>query len=161
MRHGNDNKVSPYKHDHSLKSDLIYEEEIINKTKKLIRKYGYPHKIYCSPFKRVRETVSIMHDYILSKGYNVDIYIEPYLSRYFTGDEKYNPSVRKTTLHYNPPLNETGKMFNRRVDKIENRINRNTCNTWCVTHYLVIKRITKNHEIEIPKKMPFLYHIVL
>ena len=161
MRHGNDNKICEYQHDHSLKSELIYKEEIIEKTRKLIKKYGFPKKIYCSPFKRVRETVDIMADYIYHKGKNIDIRVDPNLSRYFNSHEQANPSVRQTTIRYNPPLNENGKMFKKRVDKVEQRISRNDCTVWCVTHYLVIKRITKNNHIEIPKKMPFLYHVVI
>ena len=161
MRHGNDNKSCDYKHDHSLQSDYIYEEEIIKKTKKLIKKYGYPEKIYCSPFKRVRETVVIMAKYIQSKNREIDIHVDPRLSRYFTSKEQLEPSVRKTTLKYNPPLDEDNKMFKKRVDKVEERINRNTVTTWCITHYLVIKRISKNNDIDIPAKMPFLYHMVI
>ena len=161
MRHGNDNKICDYKHDHSLQSDYIYEQEIIKKTKKLIKKYGYPQKIYCSPFKRVRETVVIMAKYIQSKNRQIDIHVDPRLSRYFTSKEQLNPSVRKTTLKYNPPLDEDSTMFKKRVDKIEDCINRNTVTTWCITHYLVIKRISKNNDIDIPSKMPFLYHIVI
>ena len=161
MRHGNDNKTCHYKHDHSLKSELIYEEEIIKKTRKLIKKYGYPDTIYCSPFKRVRETVAIMIDYIKSKHKSCDIDVDPRLSRYFNSNERANPSVRNTTLKYNPPLNENGKMFKKRVDQVEHDINRDHGTTWCITHYLVIKRITKNNHIEIPKKMPFLYHVII
>ena len=161
MRHGNDNKVCHYKHDHSLKSDLMYKEEIIEKTKYLIKKYGYPKKIYCSPFKRVRETVDIMIDYINSKGKSVTIKIDKNLSRYFSSNERASPSVRKTTIQYNPPLDENGHQFKKRVDKAYERIIRNDDLTWCVTHYLVIKRIAKNNHVEIPKKMPFLYHFNL
>ena len=161
MRHGNDNKTCKYKHDHSLQSDIMVQEEIIHKTKKLIKKYGYPTKIYCSPFKRVRETVAIMLDYIAEKGRQVEIHVDPNLSRYFNGNERANPSVRKTTLKYNPPLDENGQMFKRRVDKAERRVMHNDDTVWCITHYLVIKRITKNNDIEIPRKMPFLYHVVL
>lgn len=160
MRHGNDEKYSRYKHDHSLNSDSLYEEEIIEKTKKLIKKYGYPDKIYCSPFKRVRETVNIIVNYI-NKYHKVKIYMDPNLSRYFTSKEKNNPSVRNTTLQYDPPIHESYSDFKKRVDKSHAIINHNDCNTWCITHYLVIKRITKNNNIDIPSKMPFLYHVVI
>ena len=161
MRHGNDNKISHYKHDHSLKSDLIYSEEILEKTKKLIKKYGYPKKIYCSPFKRVRETVDIIADYLESKGKDFEVKVDPNLSRYFSSKERMDPRIRKTTKQYKPPLDENSKRFKKRVDKAEHRIERNDCTTWCITHYLVIKRITKNNDIDIPKKMPFLYHVIV
>ncbi len=159
IRHGNDDKIGKYVHDLSLQSD--YNDDIIKKTKKLIYKYGYPSKIYCSPFKRVRETVTIMLEYIKSKGRYVDIYIEPSLSRYFTSKEKKYPKVRKTTLKYDPPIYEDWDQFKKRVDKIEHKINSNNDIVWCITHYLVIKRITKNNNIDIPNYMPFLWHTII
>lgn len=154
MRHGNDEKKSTFKQDNSLNSS--YEDDILEKTKLLINLYGYPKKIYCSPFRRARETVHIMKNIL-----DVEIIIDPKLSRFFSKEEKLNPSVRAKTLKYNPPINETGPEFKKRVNKIEKKINNESCVVWVVTHYLVIKNVCKKYNKEIPKKMPFLYHVII
>ncbi len=154
MRHGNDEKKSNYKHDKSLNSSSQYEQNIIEKTKELIKLYGYPDKIYCSPFRRARETVHIMRQLL-----NVEIIIDPRLSRFFNEKEKSKPSVRRKTLQYNPPIHETKEQFKQRVKNVEKMIHKQSCNIWCITHYLVIKRISKKYNKPIPNKMPFLWHI--
>lgn len=156
MRHGNDEKKSLYKHDKSLDSSSQYEQSIIEKTKDLIALYGYPDKIYCSPFRRARETVHIMRQLL-----NVEIIINPNLSRFFQDKEKSNPSVRKKTMKYNPPIQESRIEFKQRVKQVEKIIDKEPGNIWCITHYLVIKQIGKKYNKEIPKRMPFLWHMAL
>lgn len=159
IRHGNDEKKSNFKHDHSLNSSKEIKQEIIHFTNKLIMKYGYPDKIYCSPFKRVRSTVKIMKK-ILNN--NVEIIVDPKLSRYFTKKEQEKPEVRDYTLKYKPPIYENTKLFKKRVDKFYKKVDQQKDkNIWCITHYLVIKHICKKKQIEIPKRMPFLYNVNL
>lgn len=162
MRHGNDNKPSKYKQDNSLNLDnLNTKEDIIYHTKKLIKKYGYPQTIYCSPFQRAIQTVKIMKK-VINKP--VNIYIDSKLSRYFSNNEKKSPSVSSRTLRYNPPIHETHDEFYERVDKLHHKIDKRSYNnntTWYITHYLVIKRIATNDTISLPSYMPFLYTITL
>jgi broad specificity phosphatase PhoE len=158
IRHGNDNKKSEYKHDNSLNLTDKTTTDIINCTRKLIELYGFPDKIYCSPFHRVRETVKIMNREVLKN--NVHINVDPNLSRFFSKHERDNPSIKNDTLKYGPPIVENKTSFNARVDKIDDKINHNKKkNIWYITHYLVIKRIAKNHDITIPNHMPFLHAI--
>jgi len=157
MRHGNDEKQAIYKQDNSLNSSSQCHEEILDKARQLIKLYGKPKTIYCSPFRRARETVHIMKKLLP----DVDIIIDANLSRFFSKKEKLNPSVRKKTLKYDPPITENAKEFKERVYKIEKIISKNKDITWCITHYLVIKKITKKYEITIPHKMPFLYHVIV
>lgn len=153
MRHGNDEKKSTYKQDKSLNSGSQYEQDIIDKTHQLIKLHGYPKKIYCSPFRRARETVHIMN-----KILNAKIIIDPRLSRFFSKKEKLNPSVRHKTLKYKPPITENRLEFKQRVKEIEHIISKEE-STWVITHYLVIKNICKYYNKDIPQKMPFLYHV--
>lgn len=159
IRHGNDEKKSNYKHDKSLNSLSDTETDIINFTKKLIKKYGYPDRIYCSPFKRARATLTIMLK-VLDKD-KVDVHIEPNLSRFFTKNEQKNVSVRKHTLIYNPPIYENKKSFHKRVDKVQKDQFCTCCNVWYITHYLVLKRMCENKNIAIPNHMKFLWHTVI
>jgi broad specificity phosphatase PhoE len=156
IRHGNDEKKSFYKHDNSLNSSDETEENIINMCHELINLYGEPKKIYCSPFRRARETAYIIIRKLLP---NTQIIIDDRLSRFFSKKDKENPSVRPKTLKYDPPITENRKEFKQRVMAIEKIINKEKSVTWCITHYLVIKQISNKYNIIIPNKMPFLYHV--
>lgn len=161
MRHGNDNQPSKYKHDNSLKLNDQTKEEIINHTKKLIKKYGHPDVIYCSPFRRGIETVKIMKK-VFHKP--VNIYIDAKLSRYFNNNEKQFPSVSEKTLKYKPPIHETHEAFYKRVDKVHYKMDSRSVrgsHVWYITHYLVMKRIANNDNIQLPSYMPFLYTMLI
>ena len=159
IRHGNDNKSSKYQHDNSLNLCKKYvTDDIIKLTKKLIKKYGYPVKIYCSPFNRVIQTVNIMEPILKN---NTEIIIEPKLSRFFNKKEQLHPSVRKETLKYYPPIYENNKEFKKRVDKIDNKLHKKNYTVWYISHYLVLKRIANNNNITIPDKMPFLFTMIV
>lgn len=154
IRHGNDEKSSSYKHDNSLNSSSETEDNIIELCKKLIEQYGYPDKIYCSPFRRARETLYIMKKLLP----NTDFVIDERLSRFFSKKDKQNPRVRPKTLGYQPPITEDKYDFKKRVLEIEKKIRKEE-HCWCITHYLVIKQITKKYNVTIPNRMPFLYHV--
>jgi len=158
LRHGNDDKHSVYKQDNSLNSSKETEQAIIKKTKWLIETYGYPQKIYSSPFKRCRSTLRIMLN-VLKNYHNVSI--DPCLSRRFVNKEAKNPSVRPTTMQYHPPIQENNTHFKARVDKAEERAKKYHGVTWSITHYLVMKALCKKHNIILPAHMPFLYHVII
>ncbi|HSW75829.1 MAG TPA: histidine phosphatase family protein [Candidatus Saccharimonadales bacterium] len=159
LRHGDDtNKKSKYKHDKSLNVSKKTEYDIVKTTKKLIKLYGYPDRIYCSPFKRCRETLDI----ILKVVKNAKVVIDSDLSRFFVKKEYIHPSVRHTTMYYDPPIKESHKEFKKRVERNERRVIKHDHDvTWCITHYLVMKCLCKKYQILLPDHMPFLYHFVL
>lgn len=155
MRHGNDNKKSKYKQDNSLNLEKsINISDIIKITQQLIYTYGYPDKIYCSPFYRTIQTAKIMQSQFNKK---IKIYIDPKLSRFFTQKEQLNPSIRKKTFDYNPPIYEDKNNFYNRIDKLNEKLVHRKKNYWYITHYLVIKRLAFHHNVTIPTHMPFLY----
>lgn len=157
IRHGNDDHVDyNYKQDPSLNSLSHYKEDILNHTYDLIKKYGYPDLIYCSPFHRARQTAKIMNKIFKN---DIPIKVNNKLSRFFSKKEKLNPLVKLKTLHYNPPIQETQQEFKQRVDRIIKQYKKQTI--WYITHYLVIKRIAKINNQSIPKQMPFLYTMVV
>jgi hypothetical protein len=158
LRHGNDNKKCKYLHDNSLNLEKSANtSDILKLTKYLIATYGYPKKIYCSPFYRAIQTAQIMQTQLNGLKNNVKIYIDPKLSRFFSPREQNNPSVRQRTYKYNPPIYETRYDFYDRVDKLNDKLNYRTGTTWYITHYLIIKRIANHHNVVIPDHMPFLY----
>jgi broad specificity phosphatase PhoE len=155
LRHGNDNKKSKYIHDHSLNLDQSSnEEDIITLTNQLIKKYGYPKRIYCSPFYRAIQTAQMMQSQC---KYPVKLYIDPKLSRFFSPREQNSPSVRNRTYKYNPPIYEDKYDFYNRVDRLNGKLSSRRETTWYITHYLVMKRIASHHHITLPDHMPFLY----
>jgi len=157
IRHGNDTKKGDYLQDHSLNDNQQYIDDIINHTKDLINTYGQPDIIYCSPFHRARQTLHIMQQVL---SYHVKIYVNTKLSRFFSKKEQLNPSVKRKTLKYHPPIYESGKEFKQRVDHIIKNYKQNKM-IWYITHYLVIKRIAKNYNQTIPHQMPFLYTMII
>jgi broad specificity phosphatase PhoE len=154
IRHGHDGSNQDYKQDPSL--NFSYNDEITQHTKYLIKKYGYPDVIYCSPFHRARQTAKIMNK-VFNK--NIPIFINNKCSRYFSHKERSNPMVKSNTLRYNPPIDETKQEFRHRVDKLLKRKNDKV--VWYITHYLVIKRIAKKTMRSIPEHMPFLYTLTI
>lgn len=157
IRHGNDTTKGDYLQDNSLNDNQEYINDIVNHTKDLINQYGMPDIVYCSPFHRARQTIHIMQQ-IFSP--NVKIYVNSKLSRFFSKKEQLNPSVKRKTLKYHPPIYETGKEFKQRVDHIIKHYKQDKI-IWYITHYLVIKRIAKINNKTIPKTMPFLYTMVI
>lgn len=158
LRHANDNvrsKNKLYAHDHSLNSKSEVENDIIIFTQKLIKKYGYPDRIQCSPFKRARATLAVMLKVIDRK---VKVIIEPKLSRFFTKKEQRKIGVRERTLRYQPPIYEDKQQFYKRVDQVKKENRCRCCTTWSITHYLVLKRMCEKESISIPDHMPFLWY---
>jgi broad specificity phosphatase PhoE len=155
IRHGNDHTESKYKHDNELNS--YYNNDVISLTYKLIKKYGCPKYIYCSPFQRSIQTVEIMEQVFKKLHKKVKILVDARLSRFFNAQEQLHPSVKKNTLYYNPPIYETKEAFNKRVKKVNYYAMNNIKSTWYITHYLVLKRIAYKHDIPIPEQMPFLH----
>ena len=153
IRHGNDHTESKYKHDNELNS--YYNTDIVNLTHKLIKKYGCPKYIHCSPFQRSIQTVEIMEQVFKKSHKKVKILVDTKLSRFFNARRQLQPSVKKSTLYYHPPIYESKEQFNKRVKKVNHHAMNNTHSTWYITHYLVLKRIAHKHHIPIPEQMPF------
>jgi broad specificity phosphatase PhoE len=125
-----------------------YDPDIINDQhniickvgNKLVKKYGMPHIIFSSPYKRTRKTAKI-----LKKCLDVPIIIDNDLSEFI--NHKYDivleDSVRETTKLHNPPINETTHQFHERMknhrEKIKNLLDDGVY--WFVTHGLNIKNI--------------------
>jgi broad specificity phosphatase PhoE len=132
----------------------------------LIKEYGIPSVIYCSPLARCRESAKYMQKYI-KKEYNKDvkILIDPRISRHFSSKQKSNSDVRQRTLDYKTPIQDNWGQFKDRVRSFlkshRNEIRDKNVTVWCITHYLVIRQYSKIYGFPIPKNMPFMWHIGL
>ena len=162
IRHGKDDVKNEYTYDPPLLDKGIKESE--NLGLKLIKKYGIPNKIYCSPMLRGRQTLKSMIKTI-PKNQLPEIYMAPALSRYFFTGQQDESNINPNSTHHIIPIHEDMDKFNQRVDEFykniirENKKNGIIC--WYITHTMVLKRISKKRKLTIPKYIPYNYVMVI
>jgi len=165
LRHGNDEgkdfppDVSQHRHDKHLTDRG--KKEATSEAVKLIKLYGPPDIIRCSPFARGKDTVhGMLRGFTQQKLPLPIIRYDRALSRFFNRKEQADPSVGPETLEKNVPIYETKEEFHDRVDKHIKRMETYELGKliWIITHALVYKRVAAHHQIEIPKHIPFLHH---
>lgn len=109
----------------------------------LVKKYGLPTKIFCSPFLRTRETSLLMAQNIkTSMRIRCNLGISEYLGNWDSSPLDVTPE----TQSYNPPHPETMKQFRSRIQKHfqeYQHLDSDSKVYWFITHGLVIKLITK------------------
>lgn len=157
IRHANDReRRAVHRHDKEITRDGEIQAKKIGK--KLIKKYGDPDIIYCSPMMRTKQTLKKMLKHVESEP---RIIIENRLSRYFNHRERDEPSLF-TMTGKDIPLNETHRAFKKRCDLFLKDIKNSDKNhqvVWIITHALVLKRFCKKLKISRPRHVDFLdYH---
>lgn len=162
IRHGNDeDDDSNYENDPGLRQDRM--KEVIKTTQELIRKWGHPDVIYVSPMYRSLQTVQLMVSQL--PGFQ-NVGVSPNLSRYFTSKELKRGirAIRPQTLELKVPLGEDNHEFHRRIRKHHEAVKSRGWYrddrpvVWCVTHALVMKRVSKYCHRKIPDHLDFLYY---
>lgn len=164
IRHSFDDNYDPtYEHDPKLTKEgkiLAYQ-----KGKHLIKKFGIPNIIYCSPFRRTKETVMNMIKNIPEEVLaNIKIFYDPIIGRYFSHKEKKHVSISKSTLKSNINIYETKRDFNRRINILTKRLSKwidSNHVIWCITHTSVFKKLAKLYNIKLPRNIPFMYYFVI
>lgn len=169
MRHSHDEyDDATHRHDHQI-TDLG-KEKAIKVGKKLIDKYGVPNIIYCSPFKRTKQTMKYMLKNCDNKD-NIEVIFDTNLSRFFSKKEQDDPSIFKDTG--NVPTKETSKDFNERVDTHIENVKKMVQNVgpgnpgskpkiiWCITHTLILKRVARYYEISLPRRLNFMENFTI
>ncbi len=164
LRHASDHYEDPtFAHDQKIVPSKKNVTDILSVVKHLINTYGKPVAIYCSPFQRARDTLELMKDYLIKEtGGEIDVEIDPRLSRYFTAKEKKEPSVRKDTLELEPPIFEKWDDFKERVTQhVDEMIEKGYLRSrhtvvLVITHTLVIKEVAKYLRFETPEYYEFL-----
>jgi broad specificity phosphatase PhoE len=173
IRHGDDHhgslKGARYpRHDHPLNPEG--KARAVRMARALVARYGVPDIVYCSPFKRARQTAGIMAGAIGVGGRDARIVIDPGLSRYFSRREQRDPSVGSGTRTAGPPpiyerSGEFGRRCRRQYERIvdmhfigrEDGARRRPVVVWCITHALVMRRVAKRVGLPVPDKhVPFL-----
>lgn len=163
FRHAKDDeKAASYDHDAHITEDGA--AEIPSKVKHLVKKYGFPDIILCSPFVRARETLTVIRSTL--KGHRkfsqVKFKIEKKLSRFFTSDQQKNPSMRPDTKKYKPPVYEHISDFNERLKGVLYKLvvkgygNKDGPIVWCVSHGLAVKKMLLSIGLDSPESVPAL-----
>lgn len=162
IRHSDDNGSDP-SHHHDPKVTRRGKKKAENAAYELIRMYGEPSVIFCSPFRRTLETSKRM-----KKMCNLppEIYIDNNLSRYFSKKEKKNPDISSKTRKYDVPIYESWNDFEERINKhiqmlIHSGYKKSEDVVWVVSHALVYKHVARVYGVDIPIIIPFLEHFVV
>jgi len=162
IRHSHDDEDAAT-HDHDAHITEKGHPRIKALVKHLIKEYGYPDRVYCSPFARARETLKLVRGHLKSypKSKNIKFQIDVRLSRYFTSDQQKNPSIRDDTKRYDPPIYEDIDDFvDRLKEMVLHLVNKGYGDkqpvVWCLSHGLSIKKTLLGLKLKSPDSVPFL-----
>lgn len=147
IRHSEDSNDATFRHDARLTPNGREIAKIKGQT--LILKYGIPNLVYCSPFRRTRETLLLMIGDKLSSS---KVSYTNGLSRYFSSKERRHPEVAEETRKSKVPTSEMYSQFQRRVRKFIIKVYNNLKpgdNIWLITHSTVYKVISRLFKIRI------------
>ena len=165
FRHASDNLeegIVAHRHDPHLNTTVMRNN--YRKIVRVMNEHNAPDVIYCSPFNRTIETTQIIVSAAKQLHHkDVEVIIDPSLSRYFNSSEQQDPSVSSRTEELNAPIKEKKINFEKRILEHYQRVKLTPGkNIWCVTHALVYKRLAAYHHKIVPQSnIPFLHHFVV
>lgn len=163
IRHGHDDEELKYS---SHQDDVLLLKQGWElsrvRARRLIRYFGVPHMIRCSPFQRAMDTARAMVDWI-EKHYAVVVPIEVdrTLSRFFSKDEQAAPDLNPQTASLEVPIYEQWKDFRRRVSQhTHNMIAMGAYGPdkriWCISHSIVLLEVAEYHHTKIRDPVEYL-----
>ena len=107
------------------------------KAQELVKIYGMPTAIYCSPYLRCRQTAIALN---MALQEPVPMYVDITLSEYLGNQTKQD--IRPCTAEYKPPFPEAWREF---ILRTRNHNPPEGSCVWIVTHGLVLSMIGKEH----------------
>lgn len=171
VRHGHDEK-SKYPFDARLTSEGAKMSKQL--AKRLLRKYGLPSVIFCSPFERARKTAIVMKKAVVrewSKHHpgevvpDIAVFTDVRLGRHFTKRQRESKvALSKTTAKNGAIVQETNAEFHERViDQLfERLVNDDEYKVvWNVSHSLVLLKVAQEMRIRRSKHVNFLDTVVV
>lgn len=162
IRHSVDNEEDPtYRHDARLTHKG--KKLAASKGEHLIQKYGVPNIVYCSPFRRTRETLDKLLSSIQDTQHIKIVYDER-IARHFSKSDQRNPDVAPTTLKTDIPIYESTDEFNKRIQRFARSMSSYALEdtvVWCITHTTAYKRMASYHRTRIPSHIPFAHHFIV
>ena len=146
IRHSHDRVKGSVRHAHD--TDITEKGVAMaqKKARKLVRRYGRPSMILCSPFRRTRETMTVMADEISISGKRQ--YIDPRLGRIFADDERKQPKMAASTQAYGVNADEGRRRFRARVDNFVRDIDQYIDTeevVWVITHAIVFNSVLERY----------------
>lgn len=160
IRHGEDHSddSATYKYDAKLTEKA--NVKIQKFFKKLIDKYGDPYKIYCSPYRRTRETArQIEHFSPMCR-----IRKDRRLGRYFTRKERKNPDIARSTKELGALVKEDKHSLDKRTYSFCKKMEKyRNCDrvVWVISHTVPLKRMGKIFGAQVPDWFNFLEHFII
>lgn len=147
-----------HKHDPGILIDS--PEYCCKKASELIKRYGIPFVIVCSPYKRTRETAIEMVDFIQNTyATTVRIRVDVQLSEYLGNRRDENLDVTTQTRKFNPPHPETFHEMDSRVrwhNDIFRKLDSFPEVVWFITHGFIINRIGNAMGFKLPHRISYL-----
>lgn len=147
-----------FKFDPSITDEGVARAKII--AKHLVDLYGEPTRIISSPFRRTRETATVLGSIL--KNQFADIYeIDRDVGEYLGNHNGAELDVVVATRIHNPFHSESFETMKKRVKKhIEKIRKRNSQNSkeiiWVVTHGIIVKQVVSYFGIKSSKEIPYL-----
>lgn len=159
IRHGHDAKTS---HDHDEKLTRLGRRKARQLARQLVKKYGVPSAIFCSPFHRTRQTAIVMQKVVSS---SVPVYTDVRLGRHFTKRQRAETAhLLRSTVKSGAIVQETNGDFHERVlDQLYERlINDDQYKVvWNISHSLVLLKVANEMEIKRNKHVDYLDTVVV
>lgn len=157
LRHGDDRGNDVYKHDRPLNDQGKYRAG--EKARHLIKKYGHPNRVFVSPFRRTRETLTAMAVHF---DRPVEIQQDPRIAQHLSSKQQRDPHINPETLA-TITVNEDKKTFRRRVAAhvMDMRAWGALSAVWCITHKAVIDEVASHFGMKTPRSLGFLDHVVM
>ena len=169
IRHGHDDEELMFSQ-HEDDVELLRQGWMLSqvRARRLIRYFGVPQIIRCSPFQRAVDTARSMIKWI-EKHYAVKVQIEVdcSLSRLFSKEEQESPDLSPQTALSPIPIKEKWKDFCKRVADHTSQMVNNvqaylpTSKIWCISHSVVLLQIAELHHKTIRDPVEYLdwFHV--
>lgn len=145
-------------HDPSITEDGYIKTLMLGEN--LIKRWGFPDYIVCSPYRRTRETAEALAKVVRDRGGNeIIVKYEIRLSEYLGNHRDRNLDVNEITSLCNPPHPENFFQMDSRVryhnDEMR-ELDYQNINVWFVTHGFIINRLGNAMGYKLPRRMPYL-----
>lgn len=157
LRHGDDRGNDIYRHDRPLNDHGKHKAG--KEAQRLIQKYGHPHRVFVSPFRRARDTLTAMSLYF---DHPVEVHQDPRIAQYLSNKRQRNPHISPETLAA-ISIYEDDKIFHHRISAHvrDMRAWSAISTVWSITHQGVIEAIAPHFNKSVTKNLNFLDHIIM
>lgn len=164
IRHGHDDEDLKFsEHEDDVELLRAGWELAQVRARRLVRYFGVPEVIRCSPFQRAVDTARAMSKW-MEKNLEVKVPLEVdcSLSRLFSPEEQECPDLNPQTARCPIPIKEKWKDFCTRVaghtETMRDQIGayQPGRNIWCISHSIVLLEIAHYHHKEIRDPVEYL-----